>query len=338
VTHTDAERHCPGRQHHGADHPPALRPDEYLCRECVARAMRDVEALAAELTEAEVTATRRARTYRGAGKMRDPDEDWRGATHALRPTQLPFDDWAAAVRADQVDLLRDWADFIRPLRKLDPLERRDSPRRLAEILDALKAGRNWMRTNEQGPLCADAIAIARHRLRAVIDRSEERWYAGRCGQPVTVVELDDVDGVITPVARESICTADLYAAPGKAAIVCDGYREPVGFNGCGAVHPALTRHKYVVRTLREKVLPLDAILSVLPSLIGRSPEPGTVRLWRHRGKLRPVVSLRRRADGGWRTGERYRGSDVIDLALDGRPGPKARASDAARAERAKVLQ
>lgn len=143
----------------------------------------------------------------------------------------------------------------------------------------------------------------------------ERWYAGPCNQPredVEIVEHDD--GTLTPVIRTVPCTANLYAEPGKAVIVCDGYRE----SGCGAHHPALHRHRYLLRTLRDSVLPLDAILSVLPQLTGANPSRPTVRQWRHRGQLRPVVSLTK-CDAR----VRYRGAYVIDLALDRspRPGP-----------------
>jgi hypothetical protein len=290
--------------------------------------MRDIEQLGHEFADVEVNITGRARTYKASPRPHAPDEDWRGAEHALRPTPMPFDPKADSDRTELVDVLRDWAEFIsgqKIARRAD--EPADSPRRIAEILAELKASRNWIRTNEQGPACADVISQTRRKLRGLIDRSEERWFAGKCGQPTTIIELHEADGVLTAKPIDTVCTADLYARPGKSAIVCDGYREPIGVNGCGAVHPALSRHKYVIRTLREKVLPLDAILAAIPQITGRSPDREAVKKWRQRGKLRPVVSLARHGDGGWKTGARYRGCDVLDLVLDytpTRPGPKKR--------------
>lgn len=317
----DSTRVCPG--HHDVDI--ALRDDEHLCRFCVGRAMRNLEMLAAEFNEVDVTVTGRARTYRGAPRPRVPDEDWRGAEHALRPTPLPFNEHADTVRAAQVDLLREWADFAGRLPQLGRDVPPDSPHRIAQILDTLKQARNWLRTNEQGGACADAIAHARQQLRATIDRRDERWFAGPCGQPVTIIEIDEHDGVLVPRAVTGPCTADLYARAGAAAIVCDGYREPVGINGCGATHPAMARHKYVIRTLRDKLLPLPAILAAIPQLTGRNPDRETVKKWRQRGKLRPVVSLTKGPEG-WTTGTRWRGGDVLDLVLDDqpRPGPRRR--------------
>jgi hypothetical protein len=385
-------RLCPG-QHWTVDAAPALRPDEYLCRSCVGRAMGQLERLSALMMDLEVTATRQSVVRMGgtAGRRRRVDDgdttvDDPAPAGLAREIPLVFNEAAAKVRRDVEQRLIEWAEAVADALRIDltrapadpfvldtgraqlpevdverclhdmPLgtcaacrglpdpvhvddevfvsaprprlvRRRASPPRVAVALAVLRSrrARNWYRTDEQGPGCAQAIGFVTNCVRSAIDRYDRRWYAGECGQPITVVDLVEDGDALRAVTREDVCRADLYAKPGVGIVTCDGYREPDGIGGCGALHPAVTRHRYVLATLRAKQLPLDAILSVVPSLIGGTvPEPETVRQWRHRGKLRPLVCLvKHRTDrelAACRVHRRevYDSGQVLDLILASR--------------------
>lgn len=212
--------------------------------------------------------------------------------------------------------------------------RRPRPGRVFAAIALLRhpAARNWMRTNEQGPACAMAIGFVRSRVLSAVDRFDRRWWAGPCGADAEAIHLvEGSDGQLVANVRQIVCTADLYAEPGKSVVICDGYRGEPG-SGCGAVHPAVTRHSYVVQTVRERWLPLAALLSVMPMLVGKVPDPETVKKWRQRGKLRPIVCLTKhdhdpRGRTGCRVcrGELFAGGQVLDLVqayTPGRTGPK----------------
>lgn len=328
----DQPRNCPG-YHPGEDEAQELRPDEHLCRSCVRRVRRQLQQLGQDMLDLDATVSRQTVGGNLVGGRR-------GRREVDAP--LPYQPQASTERRAILSRLRAWAEFVaescgEPLAPL-PSEHLWTFLDLRRSVDALIEHVTWLRTDEQGPSLALAIAGSRGQLRAALDRREERWFAGVCGVETTLVDVTveapaDEGGPERIVARTRVgpCEADLYARPGRAVIVCDGYGEPRGIGGCGAMHPALVWHKRTVRLLRAQLLPLPAILEVLPQLIGRDrmPAADTLKKWRQRGRLRPAVNLVKtdppalhvRNEAGVLL---YPGGHVLDLVLDEsqRTGPK----------------
>lgn len=256
--------------------------------ERVRRALADVPALVDDL---ELTVTRQ-----GAGlRARRPEG------HAL---PLPFLDGPKIAEARRcVEILRRWARHVGG----DGLNVRSS------ALALLAAG-EWFRTDEQATTAAREILQIRAALRRAVERPPARTvYAGPCLAEVTTlaVDVDDQGERLTPRLEVETCYGDVLAEPGDPLALC---RE------CRVYHHVAERHAFTLGAAVEaELLPLREILAALPALIGRGPNPDTVRQWRHRGRLQPVP-------GPWAGAELYRVDDVLRLARDAeaRPGPRRR--------------
>jgi hypothetical protein len=83
----------------------------------------------------------------------------------------------------------------------------------------------WIIRNEWAPEFLDEMLDNERRLRRLIDRPADRWYAGKCS-----IGND-----------EDHCTAELYALEGAASIVCPG---------CEYVHDVGTRRDFLLDEAR----------------------------------------------------------------------------------------
>jgi hypothetical protein len=314
------QRTCPGR--HSDDRPaPGLRNDEYLCTDCVSRARRQLRSLYADLAELELTELRQTRSADLTGRHRSKGDE--------RP--LPFNPKASSTRTDVMKYLRAWAEFAAGLDTLRPSLIGTDADAYASI-DALIENVDWLRTHEQGPQLADVIGKLRRQLRSNADRRESRWFAGVCGQKLTVLDVTvTTDGSTLTITEPRVtwCKFELWATPGEAIVTCDGHNAPSGrpLTACGAEHSAVDRNRYTIESARDQWLPLDVILTALPSLIGRSIDRKTVNQWSSRKLISPPRSV---------PGKRakvYRAGDIIALAM-----PKSKRQRRARAARRKADQ
>jgi hypothetical protein len=168
----------------------------------------------------------------------------------------------------------------------------------------------WFRTAPDAATCLDALWTIRTTLLRAVDRPADRWYAGPCGHVNDWATLD-------------VCTLDVYARPGRAAgtvvLICDGHRQGGAEVACGAEHSEASRRRFLLASVEDELLPLEALRAVVPTLIGRNPSRGVVYQWRKRGKLEP-------RDVTAAGVELYRGGDFLRLAKDDqlRPGRKRR--------------
>lgn len=259
------------------------------------RAIGDLPGLVADL---EMTVTRQS----AGGHSRA------AADHVERP--LPFRTGPRIDTARQaVDGLAEWCELIAGARPIG----RDLPHRAFAASAALLSRLSWFREDDRAADAAAKILQIRAALRRAVDRPPSRTvWAGPCLAEVTTLEVDvDATGhKLTPRAVTRTCEGDVLAEPGDPLALC---RE------CRVHHPITERHAWMLAGVDGELLPLPEILAVLPALIGRRPDPATVRQWRARGRLEPVTVTTSGVP-------LYRGGDVIRLAqdTDTRPGPRRR--------------
>lgn len=319
------QRTCPGS--HSIAHPaPALRNDEHLCRGCVRHTERILGDLVALTRDVETTVTRQDRvgTRNGA----------RAIGHD-RP--LPVNVHTSDKARKSLALLFEWADFVaerNSVRGLPSFARTIPlgtlvPRAVAILLHYS----DWMRLDQQGPDCANAIRSVRRDLRALVDAPPERLYAGPCEADLG---YDKTLGYR--------CSGQLFRRWGSEEITCDGYRPDrlIGEHrfGCGTVHATAERRTWMRAEVEERLLPLRVLWEDLYELVpGCELDWKTVRQWTQerrqrvakrdtnglervdsRGKpmVTVIVTPPRLEPQAWDCDvPLYRGSDVLKLAEDG---------------------
>lgn len=274
--------------------------DTALCGRCVrrlGRALGDMPGLVADLERTVARQTAGARIVRAGGDR----------------TPLPFADGPRIDDARQaVDGLAEWAELIAGDDARSTL--RDLPHRAFVAAAAILSRLEWFRENERAGDAASRLLKIRAALRRAVDRPPSRVYAGPCGAEVETIVLDvDPSGaVLTPRLESTVCGGDVIAEPGDPLAHC---------GGCGGHHHVTDRRAAILASLEYELTPLAEILDALPVLIGRSPDPATVRKWRSRGRLAPVsVDVHGRP--------LYRAGEVIRLAQDKTPRPGPRRQDA----------
>lgn len=142
---------------------------------------------------------------------------------------------------------------------------------------AQRAVSEWRSDYGRGPATPEAyraLSVVHRLVETVIDRPADRTYAGPC----------------------SACSADLYAAAGSLAVVC----EP-----CGLEYDIEPRREYLLGVVEDQLATATELARALTSL-GRPVDSALVRKWAERGRIV--------AHGRNRRGHAvYRVGDVLDL-------------------------
>jgi hypothetical protein len=290
--------------------PSCGEPGASLCRACSLKSeIGEIPELVADL---EVTVTRQTRGTRSLG-----------GRSGERP--LPFDD-----RPQIEDARRALGEFVVLADRLawegvaerlialtaSAILNRDyvpAARLAAEILTEWALDLAGQGASSIDRKAIEVVHVARTKLRAAIDRPPTRLYAGPCGVKVPALVLTEDSGVITPGVHMVTCEGALYAQPGDLA---EPYEPRLQCRTCGTRHTVAARHSVCLAAFRDDVLPMPVIVHVLALLAGVTLDPGLVRAWRYRGRIRACM-----VHGV----ETYRVSEVMGLALAPGPGgPKLR--------------
>lgn len=137
----------------------------------------------------------------------------------------------------------------------------------------------------------DEMVDNERRLRKLVDRPADRWYAGKCS-----IGTDDEH-----------CTAELYALEGSATIVCPA---------CDYIHDVSTRRDFLLREARSYLVTATEAARALISWTDydgiESNLVKRIDKWRDRDRLEvaDVTSL------NGRDRHLYRLGDIQDLMLD----------------------
>lgn len=241
-------RTCPGRNCDSA-----LR-NEFLCRRCVRKveyAIADLPALASELDK---TIARQSTGSDGAH------------VNAGGASRLPLN-LAAMEKRNHAQLVT-VAAF--------ELGYRPDPANLVGTVYAVLADTSPIQYRQDGPEFAKIVHRAVAEWRAVIDRHEDRVFAGRCDE----------------------CNTEMYTRPNVDVTRCPGCEKE--FDTAGQL-------RWVLDQIRETLWPIDTVRTFAQKQLDFRINTATVRSWRHRGQL-----VARGLDIHGR--ELYRVGDYLDLA------------------------
>jgi hypothetical protein len=149
----------------------------------------------------------------------------------------------------------------------------------------------WIVRSEWAPEFLDEMLDNERRMRKMIDRPADRWYAGKCS------DADD---------EGNICTAELYALAGAAIVICPA---------CAFEHDVTKRRDFLLAEARAYLV---TATEAARALISWTDYDGTedklvdrIRRWRDRDQLEvaDVTSL------NGRDRHLYRLGDVQDLLV-----------------------
>lgn len=245
---------CDTETTHGRDHTG--------CRDLLARDLGDVAALAEEL---EVNLTRQARRgERSGGRSAE--------------VPLPFDYRASEDTYVLRTCLSAWCRVVTEQRGepvAGPVD--DTPASMAALL---LRNLPWIVRNPLAPEAYDEITYAVRVTRRVIDRAEDRSYAGTCGAETS----------------GEACTDELWARPKAATVVC---------RTCGAEHDVAERRTWLLDAVEDRLAPASLIAAAVTRL-GQPVTSERVRQWARRGRI-----VARGHEGDERP--LYRVGDVLDL-------------------------
>lgn len=240
-----------------------------ICQACTGRLISDLAATPDLLAELDTTITRQARITTPSKGNGDKPIPYHG------PASLA----AGQIRA----VLYGWAKTL--------LEETD-----ADALDYARADRapaHWLMTHasdirmrDWAPDLADELDLASRDGWACIDRPEERYYAGPCGNEIP---LDD--GIVQ-------CGRVLWVKLANSSVRCPA---------CLHVWDALERRDWLLRAAEDVLETARVIASALTVMRRRRVSPSTIRSWASEG----VVEAMGERDGA----KLYRVGDVI-AAMD----------------------
>lgn len=173
------------------------------------------------------------------------------------------------------------------------LTRRRLPRDTIGSVCAYIAGwRHWIATEDWGPELLDELLDVERRLRRMIDRPADGWYAGLCGSET---DLDDGTTVV--------CTRELYADPGSPFVRC---------RDCGCTYDTAARRTILLAEAEDREVTVRTMTRIATTLGGidasESRLDARIRTWVARGKI--SAGGTRVVDG--RPRPVYRVGDVLD--------------------------
>lgn len=151
---------------------------------------------------------------------------------------------------------------------------------------------------DYAPELLDLLLDVEKRLRKLIDRPADLWYAGRCGSETDM--LDEHDQVVDV----AVCDRELYARLGAVSVRC-----PV----CGCEYDVAARRDTLLDEAEDRQATVESIVRIVTTLgdvkVSSAKISARVRTWAQRGKL--TAHGTRVVDG--RERPTYRVGDVLDL-------------------------
>jgi hypothetical protein len=142
-----------------------------------------------------------------------------------------------------------------------------------------------------GELLDEMLDLER-RLRRMVDRPADAWYAGECGS-----ETDTDYGTVT-------CTRELYAVPGSPFVQC---------RDCGCTYDVAARRKTLLNEAEDREVTVRMMARIVTTLgaidASEARLEGRINVWVTRGRL--LANGKRVVDG--RPRPVYRVGDVLDL-------------------------
>lgn len=280
----------------------AARTDAYLCRSCLTELQRAIEDMPSLMHEISILAVGQAKVYRANARATpQPAEPNWDDEQARLPAMLRSREGRTTlvatkllIRLDARELLYDawntlagWARHLAESRGAAlPVE--------SQLVGWLLAHLDAIRYDEAAAEIHDEITYIRSTLRRAVDRTPSRIYAGPCH---------------AALADGTRCQRALYAWPGAAEILCDGYGSPSSYEfGCRHSHTADERQAWQEAEFDGALLPLDVWRAALPRMFPELAWPTRSTWWRWVGSGRIVAkSIDRDAT------ELFRGGDVLDL-------------------------
>lgn len=249
-----------------------LRDNATIGDRCLWRLERDLGDVTAISGELDTTLSRQDRVTRSGGKRGPEEGDNLPMTAAETPS--PFDLRAS----DALDLLRTvLSGWVRVLATSFEAEGYDAVRaRLDEEWpdDNLPSMSAWLlcrmeriRHHEAGQEIASEVKDAMSQARKVIDRDEDRIYAGPCG------------------SNDGECTEQLYVRMGAESTVCPR---------CGAESSTSERRTWLLEAVQDaEVGALD--LSRALQFLGQPLSTRTILRWAEKGRLQRRGTVGRHA-------------------------------------------
>jgi hypothetical protein len=257
-----------------------LTDQGYICHPDTARLAADLRAIPDLLAELDTTITRQARISTPSGKG-----------NGDKP--IPFDPKASAAAGNIRAVLFGWTKVL--LEETDP---DDTDYAIAGRAPAFWLGQHLadIRMREWAGEVATELKRASAEGWRAIDRPEERWYAGPCGN-----EIDLDDGTVQ-------CGTVLWARIEEATIRC---------RGCLHTWDVAERREWLVRAAEDHLESARIIASALTVMTRRRITASTIRNWASEG----IVTALGERDGA----KLYRVGDI--LAAMNRPPAARKSSD-----------
>lgn len=185
---------------------------------------------------------------------------------------------------------------------------------------------DWLRVSPDGPEALDELLDLEERLRKLVDRPAERWFAGPCGAEIAHAGQNGGQG--GSGERQSIggylvCDEPLYARTERGNVEC---------RVCGATYDIGERRAWLLTYAENQVAQASLIARAITAWGEVESSERTIaariRQWGVRNRIFPV--LHERVNGVERP--LYRIGDVLDLlAEDARHADEKRERKAVRA-------
>lgn len=270
-----------------------------LCDRCTRTFAICLVNVSAYYDDLETIATKRARygtsgaTKGSIGKAQPVPVDGRFLDVTGTGTQVGWDTWATVVAwcrtimADQPNALPGPAcrACIHPT--CTDIRRRRWPRStIRAMLAYFDRQFRWIIAQSFAPQMLDELLDCERRLRRLIDRPPDRWYAGKCSS------TDELLG--------TTCETELYALVDSGTLTCEG---------CGAEHDVARRRDFLLAEAKDyQVTATEAAQALLAWTDYDGTETKLVdriRKWRDRGRLEvlDVTSLSGRDRHLYRLGD-----------------------------------
>lgn len=199
-------------------------------------------------------------------------------------TRVILDEWPPALGPTCANCLHVSCHEIR---------RRTHPRDTVAACCAYIAGwRNRLTSHEWATELLDEMLDLERRLRRIVDRPADAWYAGACG---SVTDTDN---------GEVICTRELYAEPGSPFVQC---------RDCSCTYDVAARRKALLAEAEDREATVRTLARIVTTLgaseASEARIENRINVWVTRGRL--TSNGRRVIDG--RPRPVYRVGDVLDL-------------------------
>lgn len=217
----------------------------YACPDCADRTRRDLEWLAANAAELDVTVARLSRTR---------------ATGSDRPSTpartIPINISASHDRDAVQNTISTWArDILEHRPHLHP------PAGTIGGCAAWISGQlDWIRHRPYAAAALDELSDAAALARRIVDSPPARVYRGPCHS----------------VTATGPCTQELYAPDGAETIRCQS---------CGTEHDSRSRRDWLLRQASDHLAPAAAIATAIRAWTPYRLDSSTVRQWVRRGRL-----------------------------------------------------